>query len=378
MSYNGSNMNDSLKEIHTTFDGDGSVSGHGKKGGMLPKIMSVLAAIALWLYVFQAVEYEKQFNEISIDVKYDFDSGSGLGIVNNYPLTVDVTLSGTKSSIDKIKSGDIKAFIDIKDVYEAGTYDFEVMVEGPANAQVIHQSIEEIRIEIDRTVEKSITDFTVVPNYVKQQPFEIGEAFLTGIDKNAITELVLSGPETDLVNIEKAVINLDLGNVKNTVDSNINTKNSVTLYDAYGNEVDSRYITIKPASVGVHIPVYKSKQVPVIANIQIDSKRFSFVCSDIKAEIYGLVNDVDNVSVIETVDMAITGKGIYMVDFKPINDGITVYKAGTGMKVELSHVDISVTENEVPAVTYEVEIADASDISTIAENTIDSESVVAK
>lgn len=346
MSDNSPNMNDSLKKINTTFDSDGSISGQTKKGGLFPKIMSVLAAIALWLYVFQAVEYEKQFNEIAIDVEYEFDSGSGLGIVSNYPLTVDVTLSGTKSNIDKVKSNDIRAYVIIKDVLEAGTYDYEVKIEKPSNVEIIHQSIEELRIEIDKTIEKRITEFTVIPNYVKQLPYELGEGLLIGKDGNPLTEIVLSGPETDLANIEKAVINLDLGNVTNTVESNINTRNAVTLYDAYGKEVDSRYISVEPSSIGVNIPVYKSKQVSIVPNIQIDSDKFSYVCSETKAEIFGLVNEVDNINVIETADVSIHSKGIYMIDLKEIGGSITVYKTGSDKKQELRHIDINVTEIE--------------------------------
>ena len=85
----------------------------------------------MWLYVFQAVEYEKTFNGIPVEVEENFDSVSGLGIVSNNSLYVDITLSGTKSNIDSITAEDIRAFVDLTDVTEADVYSRTIELEVP-------------------------------------------------------------------------------------------------------------------------------------------------------------------------------------------------------------------------------------------------------
>ena len=57
---------DTLKKIETTFDNQGNIKTNKKKNSLLPKILSVVAAISLWLYVFQAVEEERDFKAIRI------------------------------------------------------------------------------------------------------------------------------------------------------------------------------------------------------------------------------------------------------------------------------------------------------------------------
>ena len=55
-----------FKNIKSTFDKKGNIKQAKNNGTLLPKILSVLAAFVLWLYVFQAVEYEKELKNIPI------------------------------------------------------------------------------------------------------------------------------------------------------------------------------------------------------------------------------------------------------------------------------------------------------------------------
>ena len=82
--------------------------GKKKNYGLLPKILSVFAAFILWLYVFQAVEVEKQFKDIPITVE-NFDTSLELDISGGFDHTVDVTVTGTNSEINAITAEDIRA-----------------------------------------------------------------------------------------------------------------------------------------------------------------------------------------------------------------------------------------------------------------------------
>ena len=344
---NDTNRNDSLKEIHTTFDSDGSISNQSKKSGILPKILSVVAAFALWLYVFQAVEYEKTFNGITIEIQENFVSGSGLSIVNSYERTVDVTLSGTKSSIDSINANDIKAYVDLNDITEADVYTCSVEISAPTGVDVVDKSVEQLRIEVDKTVDIDIADVSVNPMYTIQAPFEIGEVSYSDSYNRAIKHFTLSGPETDVITVAKAVIELDLGSVNNTVNSNVKSSSAVKLYDIHGNEVDSKYIKIKPEIISVNIPVYKTKQVRVQPNLIIDVKSFEYKTRPEKVDIYGEVNTVDRIESVDTVETMILQKGSYLIALKKY-EGVEVYKNGSERNANnaVSAVSIDVTEKE--------------------------------
>ena len=60
---------DVFKNIETDFDANGKPKQEKKTNNILPKILSVLAAFALWLYVFQAVEETRVFKEIPISIE---------------------------------------------------------------------------------------------------------------------------------------------------------------------------------------------------------------------------------------------------------------------------------------------------------------------
>ena len=344
---NDTNRNDSLKEIHTTFDSDGSISEQSKRIDLIPKILSVVAAIALWLYVYQAVGYEKTFNGITIEIQENFVSGSGLSIVNNYERTVDVTLSGTKSSIDSIDVTDIKAFVDLNDVTEADVYTCGVEINVPAGVDVVDKSVEQLRIEVDKTVDIDVTDISVNHMYTIQSPYEIGEVSFGDGHDNPIKQFTLSGPETDVITVAKAVIELDLGKVSNTVNSNVKSSSAVKLYDMYGNAVDSKYIRIKPEIISVNIPVYKTKQVGIAPNLIMDKTCFEYKTRLQKVDIYGEVNKVDRIDSVETLETLILQKGSYLIALKEY-DGISVYKSGSERTEDnkVTAVSIDVTEIE--------------------------------
>lgn len=355
MSINESGRNDSLKEIHTTFDSDGSVKNQSKKGGWLPKIMSVVAAIVLWLYVFQAVEYEKTFSGIPIEIVDNFDSSSGLGVVSNSTVTVDVTLSGTKSNIDGIDASDIRAFVDLSDVSSADVYTRSVEVEVNGNVDIVSKSVEQMKLEVDKTVEKRVEKINIRKIYNKQEPYELGEITLTDDSGKPITEFVLTGPETDLLVVESAVVELDLGTVKNSVESKVKTEHALTLYDSSDNKIDTKYISIKPEIISVNIPVYMTKRVKVLPKIVIDGDRFEYKAMTEWVYAYGPVNAVESLDSAKTVEVEIDEATGYIIALEA-HEGVTFYNNSSDRADDniVTSVVISVTEHPEEAPVVEI------------------------
>ena len=166
-----------FKNIETDFDTNGKPKHEKKENTLLPKILSVLAAFALWLYVFQAVEETRVFKEIPITVE-NFNTNLGLDVVSGYENTVDVTITGTKSILNDITSKDIKATVDLSDVTERGTYVKDLTIDVPTTVKVADKNVTQLKISVDKTIEKQI-ELSPVLSYNIQYPYELGAPVLS-------------------------------------------------------------------------------------------------------------------------------------------------------------------------------------------------------
>ena len=89
-------------------------SNRGKRGNILPKILCVLAAFVLWLYVMQteSPEYTDTIGSVSVSLENvtALQSDLGLSVYSGGGDMVTVKVSGKKSVISRLGPDDIKAF----------------------------------------------------------------------------------------------------------------------------------------------------------------------------------------------------------------------------------------------------------------------------
>lgn len=330
-------FNESKRKIKANSDNSKNQNKNG--GGIVPKVLSVLAAIALWLYVFQAVEYEKQLTDIPIEIE-NFDRSLGLEIVNSFSDTIDVTLSGTKSVINGITGDDVRAVVDLRDVTSAGTYNFNVYFEAPSGVAIVDKSVEQLKVIVDRKTTKTLEIIPKLASYTIQKPYELGEVSLSD------SEVTLTGPETDIASVSGAVIELELGSVKNSIKSN----SSVKLLDVSGNEISSKYISIEPSVITVDIPVYKTVSYTVQSDIIINAEKFEYTISPSSVELKGTVDDMEKNIILKTEKEAVNSAGKYTVPLV-IPKNLKAYVTDeNGKSVEITSVTLDVTEK--PAAQY--------------------------
>ena len=332
---------DAFKNVESTFDSEGRIESgkEKKKNGLLPKILSVIAAIALWLYVFQAVEEELVFKEIPITLE-NFNTNLELDVVSGYESTLDVTVSGTKSMVSEITSKDIKASVDLSSVTERGTYVLDVNVEAPSTVKIVGKSVTQLKISVDKTVEKVI-ELEPVLSYNIQYPYELGEIAL------AADTVTLKGPETDINAVARATVQLDLGSVKNNILSNA----EVTLYDENNYEIQSKYIIITPSAVEVSLPVNKTALFAVQADVVLDKEKFEYTVTPASLYLKGAVNDVEALTALKTQRAWIDAPGEYELSLM-LADNVSAYTAYSASEdTRVQTVKLTVTEKPVePAV----------------------------
>lgn len=104
------------------------------------KLFSVILAVGLWFYIHSEITKiisQKTFENLPVRIMADRD----MLLLSNYqvnisPEKIDILIRGEKSQIDKVKSSDLKALIDISDVRGEGIYNLPVKILLPENINV--------------------------------------------------------------------------------------------------------------------------------------------------------------------------------------------------------------------------------------------------
>ena len=332
----------------------------GRKHDLLPKILSVFAAFCLWLYVYQAVEVEKEFKDVPISLN-GFDTSLDLDIAAGYQNTVDVTVRGTNSAVGSVEADDISVSVDMSEITSAGTYKLPVVMRLPNGLTEADASSDVLTVTVDKTVTRTIS---VEPelDYVIQSPYEMGEPMW---EPKTVT---VRGPERDVMSIARAVLETRLTDVRNDVRSSL----SVKLVDGNGYELTSEYIFIEPARVDLRIPVKKTSRVPVKAAVEYDETKYTVSCSPKYAYISGAVNEVEMTDEIGTDPIYVAKEGTYTLPVS-VPEGIAVYSGYRKSDEEkLTEVRITVTAKTPPVqtpATVNVDKAAVSDKGSKSEKT---------
>lgn len=226
--------------------------------GDLPvKILCVLAAFCLWIYVMQveSPEHEQIFSHITVELPDTDDlTMSGMSIYSGYGQVIDVTLAGKKSVLSKLTEEDIVATADISGVEADGQrYHCKVIVDVPAGCKLVGLSQEYISVYLDETARINV-DLTENRGNTR-----LPDGCSTGLIQFPVEQITVEGPQKTVDKIAKAVVNIDLTGVTTTTTM---TK-PVVLVDKYGKPVESPYLDYFPSEVTLTVPVVKTVTVPL-------------------------------------------------------------------------------------------------------------------
>lgn len=273
----------------------------GRGSSIVPKILSILAAIALWFYVIdvQTTQFEKTFYGVAVTLE-NFDTSQGLDIISGRNGTVDVVIKGTKAQVNALGETDIKASADMSGVNESGDYRLNVSVTVPSGLTVVEKSIGYVEVSVDKTVGKTVP-LKLEMTYTLPDSYEFDEISMS--PKN----IYVSGPQDLVDSVEQGRVSLDLG----TVSGKVTAKCSVTLVDVNDNIVQSPYLRMNESTVDVTVPVLKSEQKRVNVNIADTDLEYDIDVSPKNVIIKGeakLVDSIDSVStdVLEIVKSSVT------------------------------------------------------------------------
>ena len=241
----------------------------GRRSVILPLILSILAAIAIWMYVIasnntcSAVPVQVNGNEQLMSSNYSVSSVE--------PAFVDVVLRGKQDVVSQIISDKsmITASIDIfgkagdgesvenrylfasPEEIKEGEYTVDVQFSLPNGVTC---STKAVKVTIAKSYSRTFTkdDFNIsFKNYTISEEFIVDYDNITVADK----ELTVSGDEATVSSIERIGLNSDW-NTEITGDKE--AKVTPVAYDNFG-EIDSTYLHFEPEFLFVNIPANKVK-----------------------------------------------------------------------------------------------------------------------
>ena len=238
-----------------------------KKSKLTSIALSLVIAFGLWLYVVTNVSQEADYTIYNVPVVMEGETvltERNLMITSVSADDVDLTLSGNRSDLAKVSSGNTILKVDLTKIYEPGekialNYNPVFPSDVPTNALTIqnrHPANIYITVEARRTKEDPVE---VV--WIGSTP----DGFMSDRENRVLdySSVTVVGPASVADLIEKAVIEVDLSEQKESLSQDYR----YTLCDTDGNPVDAELITTNVESIRLDVKIHKVKEVKLIAEV---------------------------------------------------------------------------------------------------------------
>lgn len=195
--------------------------------------LSVFLAIVVWVIVTLTSSSPRELTfvvPVSVELPANATDDMNLKVVSQSQDTVNVTVKGSQFDLAGVKAEQFKAVAQVASVTGPGTYQVEIKVPLPDNANYTIEKVSPTTTEVvlDRTARQ---DFSIVPTLTKYAPadgYELKQPVL------ADPIVTVTGPESQVAKINSVAVNI-------TVDSVISETKTyeakVVLYDEAGNEI---------------------------------------------------------------------------------------------------------------------------------------------
>jgi YbbR domain-containing protein len=239
---------------------------NNKSSIALRVVISILAAIAIWLYVDigQATTVKTEVHDIPVEFSGENGvlAGRNLMLLSGYDTTIDLWLEGPRSMLMKMDKNQIRIVADTSGITETGVQSLSYNVYYPDN-------ISRNSITVLRASAYSVT-VTVGELSTKEIPIEcsIVGAVARGYFSESVrldpSVLVLRGQRDDLINVSYAKVELNVSGAETDMVQNLTYK----LYDYNDIEIDNEDIRTEVKTVQVTLPIKTTKTVPLVINFE--------------------------------------------------------------------------------------------------------------
>lgn len=230
-------------------------------------LLSIFVAFGLWLYVVTNVSQGDDKTFYNIPVVMEGESvlnERNLMITSVSTKSVSMHLSGTRSNLNKINSGNITVKVDLSSIREPGenialSYTPSYPGDVPSNAFVVEsQNPSRIYVNVDYRRTKEIpVEIKWTGTRSESCLYDTENAML---DNSTVT---IVGPAAVADQISRAVIEVDLTNRTESMSESFR----YTLCDEEGNPVNAEQITTSVEEVRVDLQIQRIKVVTLTADL---------------------------------------------------------------------------------------------------------------
>ncbi|MCG0275394.1 MAG: hypothetical protein L5655_04400 [Thermosediminibacteraceae bacterium] len=234
------------------------------------KVISVLVALVLWLYVMneQNPQVTYVIRDVPVQLKDLDDSRLALKDPSqNY--FVDVKVRARRSIITELKPEDIVAEVNLRGRIE-GENTVPINVSVPPNVELLDFSPKEIVVVLEAVIEEQI------PVYVEVKGVP-AEGFAAKTPLATPQAVLVRGPRTLVNSLRGAVVEADVTGKNSMVIATL----PVRVVDAKGNE--QKGVTYRPDTVEVRIPIVPIATVVIKPDIRGNPKE-GFLVKEVKVE----------------------------------------------------------------------------------------------
>ena len=227
-------------------------------------LLSVAIAFGMWLYVVSTVsqEHEDTFYNIPVVITGEASlAEKELMLTSDTDYKVSLTISGNRSELSKINSGNITVKAEVANIEEAGegipltykvTYPGDVMEN---SLKVTSKNPQYVYVDVEKRVSNKVVPVEIL--WEGSTP----DSFMVDKENRVLDneEILITGPASVADLIEKAVITVSLDGQRGSISQDYR----YTLCDAEGNAVDAEKIVTNVAEVHLDVSIQMIKEIPL-------------------------------------------------------------------------------------------------------------------
>ena len=244
------------------------------------KMLAFLIAVFMWLIVVNIDDpiMDKTYTGITVSVINEdvvTDNNRTYQIVDNTQ-TVNVVVSAKRSILSKIKSDDISATADMKELTMGTQVPIEVSISGyTGRYESAYSNPRNLQVKIDDEAKNS---FPITPMTTGTPR---GGNVVGGLTADP-EKVTIRGPKTVINEISKVVAEANVSGLSE--DSKVEAK--LVLYDANDNVIDQTLLekNLGKEGVSVNVELYQIKNVPVKIDTSLISAESGYTIEDISVE----------------------------------------------------------------------------------------------
>lgn len=232
-----------------------------KNHGVLRIVVSILAALAFWVYmeVEEPVTVTTEVRNVPVEFSGEDTTlaDRGLMLLSGYDTSVDLVLEGSRTVLWKLDKEAVRLVANTDNITGAGTQSLSY-------TPVFPTGIPYNAITVKSASARSVT-VKVGELYKKEVPIEVEirgsvpEGYFTESVIIDPAKLELRAPREDLLNVSYAKVVLNIGNSTSTMIQTLEYR----LYDYNDIPVENDAIRSKTKLIQVTLPIRTSKEVPL-------------------------------------------------------------------------------------------------------------------